>query len=255
MKPKIAVTNTETALSANAKNLAKRLLLPYIESHEKRNFDFILTLATDGLRLEDMGINSLGTLKIDFLQGKIAYRLRHLHHQKQLLAKAIGWKINSPPTVLDTTAGLGYDSLVLAQLGCAVILLERSPIIFSLLQDALERGLKPTGFPPQIKLMQVDAIDYLQQNIPTKEKPDIIYLDPMYPPLSKSASAKKEIRFLRKLIGDDTDANMLLNLALIHAKKRVVLKRHRLAPYLADSKPNYSLCGKQHRLDVYLTKS
>ena len=75
----------------------------------------------------------------------------------------------------------------------------------------------------------------------------------MYPHSTKSALAKKEMRFLRQLVGDDIDAANLLALALVCAKQRVVVKRPRLAPYLAKFKPQHSIFGKQHRLDVYFT--
>lgn len=250
----IAVTNTEISLSDTAKKLAKQLFFPYIAPHERENFDFILTLTMNGLCLEDMDNKGLGLLRIDFFQGKMAYRLHHLHNQKQLLAKAIGLKANLKlkPSILDTTAGLGYDSVILAQLGCSVTLLERSPVIFALLQDALDRALNHPKFLLSIKLMRLDAIDYLSQLTATKEAPTIIYLDPMYPHSTKSALVKKEMRFLRKLVGDDIDANALLHLALTRAKKRVVVKRPRLAPFLANLKPHHNILGKQHRLDVYL---
>ncbi len=48
---------------------------------------------------------------------------------------------------------------------------------------------------------------------------DTIYLDPMYPHSGKSALNKLEMRIIRKLVGDDTDAALLLEIALQHAKK------------------------------------
>ena len=166
----------------------------------------------------------------------------------------MGLKVNFKPTVLDATAGLGSDGFILAQLGCSVTLLERSPVIFALLRDGLNRAIKhPKYSLLSIKLIQTNSLIYLKKISTRKETPDIIYLDPMYPHSAKSALAKKEMRFLRQLVGDDIDAVNLLALALVCAKQRVVVKRPRLAPYLAKLKPQHSIFGKQHRLDVYFT--
>ncbi len=251
----IAVTSTEVSLLEAVQELAKSLFLPYIEHPQQEDFDFILALTPTGLCLKDLRDKNLGVLRIDFLQGKLAYRLEHLQNQKQLLAKAIGLKINVKPTVLDATAGLGSDGFILAQLGCTVTLLERSPVIFSLLHDGLNRALShPKYSLLPIKLVQTNSLTYLKKISASKQAPEIIYLDPMYPHSSKSALAKKEMRFLRQLVGNDVDAADLLALALVGAKQRVVVKRPRLAPYLAELKPQYSILGKQHRLDVYLTR-
>lgn len=250
----IAVTSSEFSLLSTAQDLAKKNSLPYIDYLESKNFDYVLVLTLTGLYLEDVK-KKLGSLKIEFLQGKLAYRLRHLQNQKQLLARSIGLKPNFKPVVLDATAGLGCDSFVLAQLGCSVTLLERSSIIFLLLEDALKRALNnPKFLPLSIKLIKTEALVYLKQiSACMQSSPEIIYLDPMYPHSTKSALVKKEMRFLRQLVGDDNDAPNLLKLAIKCAKQRVVVKRPRLSDYLAEIKPHHSLFGKQHRLDVYLT--
>lgn len=251
----IAITCSEICLLSAAKEFAKKNSLPYIDYLERERFDYVLNLSSTGLYLEDVK-KKLGSLKIDFLHGKLAYRLRHLQNQKQLLAKAIGLKPNFKPIVLDATAGLGCDGFILARLGCPVILLERSPVIFLLLEDALKRVLKHTNhLPLSVKLIKTESLIYLKQiSTCLQASPEIIYLDPMYPHSNKSALVKKEMRFLRFLVGDDNDAPSLLKLALRCAKQRVVVKRPGLSNYLADIKPHHSIFGKQHRLDVYLTQ-
>lgn len=250
----IAVTSREISLLSTAQELAKKNALPYIDYLERESCDYVLALSSTGLYLEDVK-KELGSLKIDFLQGKLAHRLRYLHNQKQLLARAIGLKPNFKPSVLDATAGFGCDSFILAQLGCSVTLLERSSIIFLLLEDALKRSLNnPKFLNLSVKLIKIEALVYLNQISACKQSsPDIIYLDPMYPYSNKSALVKKEMRLLRHLVGGDNDASNLLKLAIICAKRRVVVKRPRLSAYLAEIKPHHSILGKQHRLDVYLT--
>lgn len=250
----IAITCNEICLLSTAKEFAKNNSLPYIDYLERKKFDYLLTLSSTGLCLEDTK-KKFGMLKIDFLQGKLAYRLSHLHNQKQLLARAIGLKPNFKPVVLDATAGLGCDSFVLAQLGCPITFLERSPIIFLLLEDGLKRALDhPKFISLSIQLIKIEALIYLKQITSNKHSPpDIIYLDPMFPHSTKSALVKKEMRLLRHLVGEDNDAPNLLKFALTCAKRRVIVKRPRLSSYLAQIKPHHSIFGKQHRLDVYLT--
>jgi 16S rRNA (guanine1516-N2)-methyltransferase len=188
-------------------------------------------------------------LVIDFLHGSFAYRLQHGKSQKQLIAKAVGLKRDGHLFVLDATAGLGRDGFLLATLGCKVLMLERSPIIEALLQDGLERALADARYADlDIQLINVDAINFLEQLV---EKPDVIYLDPMFPERSKSASVKKELQILQALLGEDKSADKLLEKALAVAKKRVVVKRPRLAPNLSDLKPQFSIVGKEIRFDVY----
>ncbi len=253
VNPVFAITAAEPHLQLVAQGLGRQYLLPSIKTSEKENFDFTLVLTTQGLILQDIKNKSLGTLQIDFLKGKIAYRLRHLQDQKQLLAKAIGAKTRPKANILDLTAGLGNDGFILAQLGFSVTLLERSPIIAALLDDGLYRALNDKKYSNlTIQLIHIDASIYLNKIRQTNTFPDIIYLDPMYPHSNKSALAKKKMRFLRKIVGNDTDAESLLPLSLKLAQQRVIVKRPRLATFLAALKPHHSIFGKQHRFDIYL---
>ncbi|HYF97588.1 MAG TPA: class I SAM-dependent methyltransferase, partial [Coxiellaceae bacterium] len=155
--------------------------------------------------------------------------------------------------VWDLTAGLARDAYVLAHLGCSVTLLERSPIIAALLRDGLIRAeLAGNATVKKLHLIEQDASQFLQT---TTEKPEVIYLDPMFTDLDNSALVKKEMRILRKLVGDDLDAGSLLEQALSFNCKRVVVKRARLAPTLTEIKPSYQLMGKSTRFDVYMGSS
>lgn len=101
-----------------------------------------------------------------------------------------------------------------------------------------------------LQLIAQDGLNYLEQ-LSELDKPEVIYLDPMYPHRTKSALVKKEMRILRHLVGNDQDAQMLCQQALQKAKKRVVVKRPRIAePLLA--KPDIVFSGSNSRFDVYL---
>jgi hypothetical protein len=81
--------------------------------------------------------------------------------------------------------------------------------------------------------------------------PDVVYLDPMYPPQKKSALVKVEMRILRRLVGDDPDAGELFELAWAVARQRVVVKRHRHAEPLSPH-PTHSHSDQTTRYDVYV---
>ena len=70
--------------------------------------------------------------------------------------------------------------------------------------------------------------------------------------VGKTSLVKKEMRVLRVVAGDDTDAAELLDIALHCSRKRVVVKRPRLAPILGDAVPSHAITGKTSRFDVYL---
>jgi len=198
-------------------------------------------------------VSEKSAVYVDFVEGALAHRKKYGGGKSQLIAKAVGIKPKIKLSVLDVTAGLGRDAFVLASLGCDVIMCERSPIIHALLQDGLMRAQKETWFQAlSLKLIQMDACDYLSK-ITAENNPDVIYIDPMFPEKTKSALVKKEMRVLRDIVGDDLDSEKLLSAALSIAKKRVVVKRSKLAPTLSDKKPDVVYTGKSSRFDVYLT--
>jgi 16S rRNA (guanine1516-N2)-methyltransferase len=87
------------------------------------------------------------------------------------------------------------------------------------------------------------------------DAPQVVYLDPMFPPRDKSALVKKEMRAFRPFVGDDDDAPALLDAALALASHRVVVKRPRRAASLGGIAPSYALEGKSSRFDVYPKRS
>ena len=190
---------------------------------------------------------------INFLSAKLYHRHLQGGGKNQLMAKAVGIKSGYRPSVLDVTAGLGRDAFVLATLGCAVTMVERSPVIYAALKEAMARAQQETWFQKlSFQLIFADAIDYLP-TLSEGERPEVIYIDPMFPPNKKSALVKKDMRDLREIVGDDVDANQLFLAAIKVAKKRVVVKRARHAPLITDQKPEVVYGGKRSRFDVYIT--
>jgi 16S rRNA (guanine1516-N2)-methyltransferase len=191
----------------------------------------------------------------------LVYRLKHGGgHRKQAIARAVGTSSKYRLTVIDATCGFGSDAMVLANLNCQVYAIEQNPEIARLLKDRLLLAQQHPILQPiikDIKLFTGNSIEVIPQLIHQYGFiPDVIYLDPMFNGKSKAAP-NKLIQKLRKIIteqpADLTDNNdYLLEVSLQHCKKRVVVKRAKHAPYLADLKPSYSLTGKANRFDVYL---
>jgi len=197
-----------------------------------------------------------GYVHIDFVHGKLGHRRQFGGGRGQALAKAIGMKHGNNPSIVDATAGLGRDAFILASLGAQVTMIERSPILTALLEDGLQRlAAEPelSGIAKQqLHLVQANAIEWLQQQTEnTANRPEVIYLDPMYPHRSKSALVKKEMRALRALVGADEDAGLLLQAARQCALKRVVVKRPKGAPFVDNSKPSGNVQSKNTRYDIY----
>jgi 16S rRNA (guanine1516-N2)-methyltransferase len=218
--------------------------------------DLLLVVTVNGLELRETGHNAAGGVRMDF--GKTGAKARRITtaSRRQPIALAVGLK-NHIPTIVDATAGLGRDAMLLASLNCTVIAMERSVILVAMLHDALkraaDRNAKDAIRKRRITVVVGDAIDLLT-GMSDREAPDVVYLDPMYPPRGGSALPKKEMRILRRLVGNDTDAATLLEVARRVARKRVVVKRTPRDRPLAPS-PTMSYSGKLVRYDVYLRQA
>lgn len=187
--------------------------------------------------------------QIDFLSGKLRYRADHAGLKNELLARAIGKKPKDNPIIVDATAGLGRDSFILASLGFRVTMLERSNELYDLLRDALNRASEEIPeIIERLTLIHTDSISWLK----TAEKPQIIYIDPMFPERKKSALVKKDMALLQQLLPKEDNYEALLECALACATVRVVVKRPRLAPSNSKHPPSYVLSGKTSRFDVYI---
>jgi len=246
----ITVSADAISQESIAIELAHKLTLPFAALTEHQ-IQLVVTQQHIEIRTPDLG----KPIFIDFVEGKNAHRRQFGGGRGQPLAKAIGLKKGATPTVIDATAGFGRDAFVLANLGCNITLLERNPLIATLLENALQRAIDNTDLSNIIARMSVDnidAIEYLHQ-LKKEQYPDVIYMDPMYPNREKSALVKKDMRLLHELSGPDTDSEQLLTIARETALKRVVVKRPKSAPFVGARKPATSIESKNTRYDIYLT--
>ncbi len=168
----------------------------------------------------------------------------------------MGLKSGITPAILDATAGLAGDAFVLASLGCPVTLIERSPIIFALIADAVERASLSEKFQSIIEqgfnIINADASNFIAQQLAKNSpKPDVIYIDPMYPDRKKTALVKKDMQVLQRLHGNNVTSSQLFENALLYAKKRVVVKRPLHAETISQKVPNTCIKSKKTRYDIY----
>lgn len=249
----VAIAAAEPELQEQARQLADRLQLP-LATPESNEFPLLLVQTAARLELRQTGPQAPGPVDVDFTGGSVGHRFRFGGGRGQLIAKAVGIKKGFIPAVIDATGGLGRDSFVLASLGCAVTLVERSPIIAELLRDGMARAELDNEIGAivreRMRLVMADAIAYLN-TLSEAQRPDVVYLDPMYPERRKSAAVKKEMRVFQLLLGGDEDEADLLAAALRCARKRVVVKRPRQAESIAGPKPGLTMAGQSTRFDIY----
>jgi len=192
-------------------------------------------------------------LRVDFVMGAVAHRLRFGGGRGQDIAKAMGFRNGNTPTIIDATAGLGRDSFLLASLGAQVTMIERSEKMHMLLEQGMERAFNEGGqfreIIERMTLLKGDAKDI----IPTLTA-EAILIDPMHPERKNSALVKQDLRQVRDIVGSDEDAADLVRLTIMHAQKRVVLKWPAKAdPIEGVQKCSHQILGKTTRYDVFMT--
>jgi 16S rRNA (guanine1516-N2)-methyltransferase len=220
--------------------------------------EYVLRLTGERLELRSRNNPRSGSVFVDWAGGAAAHRRLFGGGRGQPLARAVGLKAGATPTVLDATAGFGRDAFVLACLGCRVTLLERHPAVAALLADGHRRASADAEVGAlvrdRMRVVHGDALQWLA-GLSEAERPDVVYLDPMYPERRKTSLVKKEMRALQELLGKDPHAGDLLPAALAAARQRVVVKRPMGAEALNHQPPTMSIKGKQHRYDVYVIKA
>ncbi len=246
LPPTVAVLAAEpgTAAGRAAVELARELHLPFTESGSTGIFDLLLACTSERVELRDNRDLRAKPVAVDFSKLVLRPYSPNLS-RRQPLARAIGRRAQ---TVIDATAGFGRDAFLLAHMNYVVIAIERSAVVYALLRDALRRAPDVDRVTGRFTLVLGDARVVLPA---LSVRPDVIYLDPMFPPKRKpSAAARKEVRLLRALAGDDRDAGELFTVARRLARQRVVVKRPDHAPPLFPN-PTASFAGKLVRYDMY----
>ena len=205
-----------------------------------------LYMKPEGLTLSGIDMEIRG----DFT--RMLPRLKRNNLLGEALVKAVRTKGEDRPlTIVDATAGLGEDALLLAAAGHRVFLFERDPVIAALLKDALNRA----NGDPLLKDIAGRMTLFCEDSIPALSRlsfrPDAVFLDPMFPGRQKSGLVKKKFQLLHLLEKPCEDEKALLSAAFLARPGKIIVKRPENGPYLSGKKPDYELKGKNIRYDVY----
>ena len=117
--------------------------------------------------------------------------------------------------------------------------------------DATDQG-EPENSIEADGLLEIDGIPKPREAAELHRKPEVIYLDPMFPERTKSASVKKKFQLLHLLEHPCENEEELLEAAIALHPKKVIVKRMAKGPFLAGKKPSYSIKGKSIRYDCYV---
>lgn len=219
-------------------------LLPYINTFDLQGFTL---KCSDKIEL----IDNDGKFRPFFLDlNTYKPRLSRGGRKAESIARAVIGKLKNPD-VVDATAGLGRDALILQSAGANVKMFERNPIVYLLLKDAIRRAYNDSAF-----------ISFLPNGLPTLMPygslqdykvthkdffADVIYYDPMFPQRQKTAQVKKEMQIFHEIVGFDYDNLNYAEYLKSVAKIRLVIKRP------ANAEPilpfTYQVDGKACRFD------
>ena len=242
---KLLITSDNEDLNQKAIQLSKKIKLPFagLLADLKKNYEnhediFLLVVSEDLIYLKKGLTLTSKPIYCDF------YKWSKENKRSNLVRSMRG--LPHQGVIIDATAGLGRDALILSSLVERVILIERVPWVSALLEDGLKNSRKLLPYLSSTQVICCDSKKYL---LNLKTKPDAIYLDPMFEKMGKS-KAKREIQALRDLTIQSNEEE-LLEVALKTAKDRVVVKRHKKIKSLPGLKPTFSLTGRVVRYDVY----
>ena len=233
--------------------IADRYDLPLLEAPPQVGHTFWLQRIDGVLSLSQNIDSGLKPLALDFSTGKVAHRLKQCKSQREPLARACGFTRGRIPSVIDATAGLAQDGLLLAAMGADVTMIEQHPLIHALLDDALMRSRSGPDWLQailsRVTLIHDNSSDWLSTN-----EAGVIYLDPMYPESGhqRSAKVKKGMQLLRLLPDTETDHVALFDAALSAMTERLVVKRPNWAEALSSQPAHSCYEGKTHHYDIYI---
>ncbi len=216
---------------------ANRFGLPLKQDPSSPRFKYCLQFSDNGLALHDLDQPRARPIRMSAAALKPMSR-------KNLFGFALG----KSKSVVDATAGLGADTLLMARMGYSVTAVERSPAIAALLADGVSR-ICETAPHLAIDAVFADCLSAIEQ---FEHPPQTIYLDPMFPQGRKpGVRVRRKVEVLRDLAGSDDNAHELVFAATRMCTGRVVLKRPLFAATLNPEHLADCFRGKLVRYDVY----
>ena len=251
----LAGDNCNSVIFEKAVALGKRLGLETVSSMpEGREDEIHLFYGEEGLSLRQGELSLRG----DFTE--MLPRLGKKKVENEMSVKAAKLSKGDHPLIFDATAGLGEDSFIFAAAGFHVVMYEYDPIIFALLEDSVSRALcdRELKYPvSRMEINQGDSISALKAIAEGdgEDRPDVIFLDPMFPARTKSADVGKKFQLLQQLESPCSDGEDLLYAAIRANPKKIVIKRPAKGEFLGGIKPDFSFEGKAVRYDCLIKVS
>jgi len=245
-----SVVASTTAQLGRAEELGKKLGLPVLSSSHYQGA--CIMVAEDSLSawLPDEHGQTL-RLQIDFTTPAWQRRIARVGNEP--LIRAMGRKNRGNNLhLVDATAGLGRDSFLLAAAGFQVQAYEQEPLLAALLADGLARAARHPATRAIAERITLHCADACQALRATRPAPDIIYIDPMFPPGKKSAKVKKNLQLIRAIANRNQDSVALFNAAWQCAPGRLVVKRPHKGDLLTEHAASYAVDGPTIRFDIYL---
>ena len=171
---------------------------------------------SDGYEIRDTEKNMKMSLSFD------DYSKILLDNKKHQLNKIFKAKNSS---ILDCTGGFARDAAVLASLGNNVTLIDRNPLIMSLLVDAREK-IKSDDIRyifSRIKIRFGNCIEFIRN---TCKHFDYLYFDFMFN-INKSALPSKNEQFLREIVKNDINENVdIIHETIQRVRSKIIIKEH-----------------------------
>lgn len=204
--------------------------------------EFNLNFEIQGQRI--MLQNAVGNPIFIDIDKKLQYHKKFFYKNsvyKQPLARALGIKKDkSPSKVLDATAGLLGDTLLIHSFGVQVEAMERNPLVSLLIVNALKNCESKIEIP-----------FHFQSAMDLADAYPVIFFDPMYGGKNTKASPKKEMQVFRSFVGEDLDRISVAKHLRQYCDRLVIKRSVKASPLLKN--PNMSFGSKSTCYDVYLS--
>ena len=153
-----------------------------------------LVFQEDNLYFNFKKERALTPLKIDIQKGALGWRLARVQHETHL-KKAIG-KTDQPLRILDATAGLLGDSMIMLALGHSVTAYEQSKILYTMLNNELNQLSETDSNLLNFQLINSNVCETKF----SEESFDVIYFDPMYPEDRASSARRSDLKKINSIL-------------------------------------------------------
>ena len=266
ISPKLCIWPTSDKQFLSAQKIAEQLGLPVVDNLNDINIDWYLKISDHGIAL-GKNYSSDKPLLLDFTNNNFLQRLKSIGKQSPL-ARAIGLNKISGLHVCDALLGLGRDAIQLSYLTAKVTAIEASPVIYTLVNDAIKRLTEKHDNEEynwqhnwhSIETYQANSEKWLADAINKANDNaifDAVYLDPMFPIRQKKAKVKKDMQYVQQwsFKSNENDDNKLFEQAIKAAKHRVVIKRPKGSSHWLNKKADFSIDAGYIRFDIYQNKA